>query len=259
MSQLQALPEPLRSQMLYGDFRAGIGEDPWQVIPTAWVKAAMARWVDRSPKGEMDSMGIDVARGGKDQTVISARHKNPSDKGKWFDRLKVYPGTETPDGPVVAGLVIGQRRDGAPMHLDVIGVGASPYDVLRGMTAEIYGINVSEKALGTDRSGRLRFLNRRSELWWRMRESLDPANDMGYALPPDPALEAELCTPKWKVTGMVIQVQSRDEIWEKLKRSVDRATAVILANIDTPKRASLRGAHNAGRAREHDPFSNLDT
>ncbi|MFV0245741.1 MAG: hypothetical protein ACK5IB_12070, partial [Qingshengfaniella sp.] len=44
MAQLQALPEPLRSQMLYGDFRAGIEDDPWQVIPTAWVEAAQARW-----------------------------------------------------------------------------------------------------------------------------------------------------------------------------------------------------------------------
>ncbi|MGM7379778.1 terminase, partial [Acinetobacter baumannii] len=44
MSTLQALPEPLRSQMLYGDFGAGIEDDPWQVIPTEWVEAAQARW-----------------------------------------------------------------------------------------------------------------------------------------------------------------------------------------------------------------------
>ena len=51
MATLQALPEPLRSQMLYGDFNAGIEDDPWQVIPTAWVEAAMKRWRSRSPKG----------------------------------------------------------------------------------------------------------------------------------------------------------------------------------------------------------------
>jgi len=64
LAVLQALPEPLRSQMLYGDFEAGMTDDPWQVIPTAWVEDAMLRWTDRSPKGEMDSMGVDVARGG---------------------------------------------------------------------------------------------------------------------------------------------------------------------------------------------------
>ncbi len=43
-AQLQALPEPLRSQMLKGDFTAGQSDDAWQVIPKAWVLAAQARW-----------------------------------------------------------------------------------------------------------------------------------------------------------------------------------------------------------------------
>ena len=44
MATLQSLPEPLRSQMLYGDFNAGMEDDPWQVIPTKWVDLAMSRW-----------------------------------------------------------------------------------------------------------------------------------------------------------------------------------------------------------------------
>jgi hypothetical protein len=69
MATLQALPEPLRSQMLYGDFKAGMGDDPWQLCPTAWVDAAMARWKPKDVKPPMDSMGVDVARGGKDNTL----------------------------------------------------------------------------------------------------------------------------------------------------------------------------------------------
>jgi len=42
-------------------------DDPWQVIPTAWVEASMARWKALSPKGEMMGQGVDVARGGKDK------------------------------------------------------------------------------------------------------------------------------------------------------------------------------------------------
>ena len=42
ISTLQALPQPVRSQVLHGDFTAGIQDDPWQVIPTAWVEASMA-------------------------------------------------------------------------------------------------------------------------------------------------------------------------------------------------------------------------
>ena len=36
LAVIQSLPEPLRSQMLYGDFDAGIGDDKWQVIPSEW-------------------------------------------------------------------------------------------------------------------------------------------------------------------------------------------------------------------------------
>ena len=60
---LQALPEPLRSQMLMGDFNAGIQDDPWQVIPTEWVEKAMDRWTpDRPEKARMDCLGVDPAR-----------------------------------------------------------------------------------------------------------------------------------------------------------------------------------------------------
>jgi hypothetical protein len=44
----------------------------------------------------------------------------------------LHRGKETPDGPTVAGLTIAAKRDDAPIHIDVIGVGASPYDFLAG-------------------------------------------------------------------------------------------------------------------------------
>ena len=37
-SVLQAAPEPLRSQILYGDFSITIGDSTWQVIPRAWLE-----------------------------------------------------------------------------------------------------------------------------------------------------------------------------------------------------------------------------
>lgn len=239
MTQLQSLPEPLRSQMLRGDFEAGMEDDPWQVIPTAWVEAAMARWRKRSPRGEMMSIGVDVARGGKDNTIMATRHKTP-DTDYWFDELHVHPGRETPNGNIVAGLVIGERRDRAPIHIDVIGVGASPYDVLNTAGLDVYGVNVSEKATATDKSGRLTFMNLRSQLWWQMREMLDPTADNGIALPDDKDLLAELCAPMWELSGMTIRVESREDIVERVGRSPDRATAIILALLDTPKVHAMR-------------------
>ncbi|WP_323030251.1 terminase [Castellaniella sp.] len=249
MSQLQALPEPLRSQMLYGDFQAGIEDDAMQVIPTKWVEAAVARWrrPDRLPA--MDSVGVDVARGGRDKTDIARRH------GMWFDTPLSYPGADTPDGPTVAGLVIAARRDQAPIHLDVIGVGSSPYDFLRDAGQQVIGVNVAEAATGTDRSGRLRFSNLRSQLWWRMREALDPANNTGICLPPDEQLKADLCAPTWKLKGAAIQVESREDIVKRIGRSPDRGTAYILALIDTPRRSDIEAMGATQSRRSYDPFA----
>lgn len=247
MAQLQSLPEPLRSQMLKGDFTAGMEDDPWQVIPTAWVEAAMQRWQVKQPKPRMDSVGVDVARGGKDQTVISRRH------GNWYDELLVYPGTQTPDGPTVAGLVIAATRDRSPIHLDVIGVGASPYDFLVQARQQIAGVNVAEAATSTDKSGRLGFSNLRSQLWWKFREALDPANDTGIALPSDQRLLADLCAPMWRLQGKTIYVESREEIMKRIGRSPDYASAVILAHMDTPRMADLEGMHSGSRP-AYDPY-----
>lgn len=251
MTQLQALPEPLRSQMLDGDFSAGMTDDPWQVIPTAWVDAAMERWEDLHVKPPMDSLGCDVARGGKDRTIIARRH------GWWFDRLIEYPGSETPDGPLVAGYVIQHSRDNAPQHIDVIGVGSSPYDFLVHANQPVIGVDVRHAALGTDASGLLTFKNMRSQLWWTFRERLDPKNNFGVALPPDEQMATELCTPKWSAEGKQIKVQSRDEIYDDLGVSVDKACAILLAAIETPKMEVVRaGAHENNRG-EYNPYDNL--
>lgn len=236
MSTLQALPEPLRSQMLNGDFQAGLTDDPYQVIPTAWIESAMARWSKPLKLEPMDGMGVDVARGGKDNTVIARRH------GAWFDEPLTYPGKETPDGPVTAGLVISALRDKAPIHIDVIGVGSSPYDFLKDAGQHVLGVNVSETSHGTDQSGRLSFFNLRSELWWKFREALDPANNTGIALPPDTRLKADLSAPKWKLQGFKIRVESRDEIFDRIGRSPDFASAYILSLIPTPKRQDKKPA-----------------
>ena len=251
MSQLQALPEPLRSQMLRGDFTAGTEDPEYQVIPTAWVKLAQDRWQERLPKPRMDSMGVDVARGGKDNTIISRRH------GWWFDKLITEKGTETPDGPIVAGMVVRHRRDAAPVHIDVIGVGASPYDFLVQARVQTIGVDARVTTHERDRSGMLTFANHRSWMWWRFRELLDPQANLNIALPPDPRLLRGLCAPLWSPSGKVITVESRDEIIARIGFSPDEATAVLLAALETPRLEDLPGhSHNPARNPiDYDPYA----
>ena len=237
IATLQALPEPLRSQMLRGDFLAGKQDNPWQVIPTAWVEAAQARWTPKAP-GPMDSMGVDVARGGKDETVIAKRH------GTWFAENDNYPGSDTPNGQLVVGLVLAKRKDNAPVHVDVIGVGSSVHDQLDTNGVHSVAVNSSAKAEDTggipykDKSGQLGFFNYRAWMWWSMREALDPETGDGLALPPSKKLKADLCAPRWKMTARGIQVESKEDIADpkRLGRSTNDGDAVVYARLMTPKK-----------------------
>ena len=230
-SVLQALPEPLRSQMLKGDFSAGLEDDPWQVIPTAWVRAAQDRWTaqDHVDAGPMDSMGVDVARGGRDSTVVTMRH------GRWFAEQVIVPGHATPDGATGAALVVQHRRDKSPVHVDVVGVGGSVLDHLVGNGVQAEGVAGSERGSGTDQSGKLRFANRRSELWWRMREALDPTTGEELSLPPDRALRADLVAPRFTVGLSGIQAERKEDLVKRIGRSPDKGDSAVLALISTPK------------------------
>jgi len=177
-----------------------------------------------------------------------------------LDRLQMHPGSETPNGRKVAGLVIAEHRDHAPTHLDVIGVGASPYDVLVDAGHPVYGVNVGEKATSPDKSGRLSFFNLRSQLWWQMREALDPDAQNGICLPPDPELAKELCAPRWELSGMTLRVESREDIVKRVGRSPDRASAIILANMSTPKVRALRYLDREAatdNALDYDPYARM--
>lgn len=244
-AMLQALPEPLRSQMLLGDFRAGIEDSVWQVIPTAWIDAAMARWTEDGKKGEMDSVGADIARGGRDETVIATRYDN------WYGRIQSYPGSQTPDGSTAAGLILSCARDGAPIHVDVIGVGGSVVDHLRSNDVQVIAVNGAEASdigIRDKATGMLKFRNRRAQIWWQFRESLDPKTGKLIALPPDPQLKSDLCAPHWFLSTQGIQIESKDQIIHgprlhktatALGRSPDRADAVVYCSISTPKKLKI--------------------
>ena len=226
---LQAMPEPLRTQLLYGDFNVSVEDNIWQTIPTKWIDLAQARWKKNGrPNVSLSALGVDVARGGKDKTVIAPRYAN------WFDELKKSPGIQTPDGESVAVLVAQEWQPGAGVNLDVIGVGTAAYDATVKYKIPVNGVNNAEASTKTDRSGKFKFINRRAEAYWQFRESLDPVTGVDICLPPDPELKADLCAPRWKLTVRGIQVESKDDIIARLKRSPDCGDATVLASMLPP-------------------------
>ena len=226
---LMGLPEPLRSQLLYGDFNADAADDPWQIIPPTWVQLAQERWLERPrPDTPLSALGSDVARGGDDRTTTAPR------VGNWFGDIDAVPGKLTPNGAAV----IERLRQVAnqytiahrvPVGMDTIGVGSSPLDIARELGIDVFPINVAEAAdeCATDRTGMLHFANRRAQLWWGFREALDPDKSEDIALPPDRELLVDLCSAHYDIGLRGIKVEDKDNIRKRIGRSPDKGEAVI--------------------------------
>lgn len=245
---LQALPEPLRSQMLRGDFMAGSTDAVWQLIPTEWARAAQARWTKRDAKGAMSVIGFDVARGGEDNGVVARRH------GNWFDELKLCPGMVMSDGPKAIAFLVPFIRKGVLVAIDAIGVGGSALDFGTGMGLNMLPVVGSEKSEMTDKSAMLHFRNKRAEMYWNLREALDPANEDPISLPPDTDLLAELCALRYKVVSSgkfaAIQVLDKDDIRKTLGRSPDRADAIAMTFLSDVPMAIAVAANESNAERE---------
>lgn len=228
-SVLQSLPEPLRSQLLKGDFDAANMPDPFQVIPTEWVKLAQKRWMESErPKTPLTAVGIDPSRGGQDKTAIAKRYDN------WFDEVIAYPGVVAKDGPTVADLARQNIGDVNPnyINVDVNGIGSSVFDSLRPMYQRVFPFNGAEKSDYRDKSGKLKMRNKRAEMYWRMRDALDPNSGDDLALPPDRELLADLCAAKYEVTTAGVLIEEKEKIKERIGRSPDVGESVMMANMN---------------------------
>lgn len=241
---LDALPEPLRSQLRRGDMLAGQIDDPWQVIPTAWVRAAQDRWQQRSNPGGEQCAGVDVARGGKDQFVIAKRY------GHWVDVLEVHPGADVPDGNTGAELILAAVGPGGAANVDVLNVGSSTVDFAIHAGLRIRPVNnaASAPSGARDKSGKLSFVNLRAYGYWKMRELLDPEREgLPIELPPDPELRADLCSATFQVTKQGIKIEAKDDIKKRLGRSPDKGDAVVLACVFDPAPPKLQQPADYGR------------
>ena len=228
---LNALPEPLRSQMRHGNFQAQGTDHPWQVIPSAWVTAAQERWAARytDDHGPLTAVGADPSRGGSDMFSVAKR------RGAWIDPLVKHSPKEAPTGDRGASLIfgdVGGDRHG-PIQVDVIGTaGGSVYDHCVGLGLRAVAMNGSAKSFKRDRSGKLGFANKRAEWHWNLREALDPSLGADLCLPPDPQLRADLCAPRWRPTPQGIRVELKEEIVKRIGRSPNDGDAVIYACAD---------------------------
>lgn len=222
--RLDNLPEPLRTMVMDGDFTLSVQDDRWQVIPTNWILAAQERHRDGTkPAIGLRSVGVDVARGGKDKTAIAKLYET------WFDDIIVYPGSETPDGTIAAHFVIqAMETMSAPIFVDALPTSCSDVlDRMQGVNST--AVNFGSGSNATDESGVYHFANLRAQMFWQLREALNPKSGENIALPDDRDLRVELSSMRYKIVSGRIQIESKEDIIKRLGRSPDLADAVALA------------------------------
>jgi hypothetical protein len=191
---LAALPKEQRGILVSGNFMMSRLADPWQVIPTDWIRAAQARWTPMPPQGiPLCAIGVDVAQGGDDSSVLAPRYD------AYFAKPISVPGKQTPKGSDVAGLVFSHLRDNATVIVDLGGgYGSGPLELLSDNGVETVGYKGAESTGQRTSDGKMGFINVRSAAYWSFREALNPDQPGGspVALPDDTELLRNIGQPR---------------------------------------------------------------
>lgn len=238
--------DPRYKNRVLGEFAE---EQELGVIPLAWLDLAIERWRTWKSWREyvlsyedwrdpVDTLGVDVARGGEDKSVIARRYAWAVDDLLYYER-----GSATQSDTMILAnrshaalrrFMFGRVREEQGIAVvDVIGLGAGVVDRMRELGDDVIALNASKKTGKLDHTGEFGFTNVRSWMWWNLRELLDPERGQPLALPDDPVLIGDLLAPTWRVmAGGKIQVESKEDIVKRLGRSPDAGTAVVMAFAD---------------------------
>ena len=159
-------------------------------------------------------LGIDPARFGDDRSVVFRR------QGRQAFEPVVYRGIDNMElAARVANLI--EEYDPDAVFCDA-GAGSGVIDRLRQLSYDVIEIPFGGKAMKPEQ-----YINRRSEMWWLMKQWIEE----GGAIPNDVALKQELATPIYWYDNVGRRVlESKDQIKKRLQGagSPDLADALAL-------------------------------
>ena len=182
-----------------------------QLISTESVEKCQnheAEGYDRQPK----VMGVDIARFGENSSTICIR------QGRKVSEIEVLP---KQDLMTTAHHVAERIRREGPhsVFVDGSGIGAGVVDRLRQLNFPVVDVNGGNASLNP------RFLNKRAEMWWEMKEAIDGLIE----LPPDQKLKEELTCVEYDFTDKGrIRLDRKSDIQEQYGFSPDRADALAM-------------------------------
>lgn len=243
-----ALKEKRLTQAFLDEARGDMTEMDWKIfyevtfpeggnenglIPRAWIMLAVNQ---KDCGGDFKQTGLDVARFGKDKSVLTAR------KG---GTVLAINQTEKMDTMEVTGWTRPQLTAFKPdRHLtDVIGLGAGVHDRLEEVQQEddcewadcdLVPFNVGESPITTE--AKKKFVNLRAQMFWYLRVLFKPDEKTGHSeisIPNDPELIKQLEELRYKYSSeRKIKIEPKDEMKKRLGFSPDKADSLAMAFFD---------------------------
>jgi hypothetical protein len=184
-----------------------------QLISLELVEAAMNRKIHQHDyEWSQKRIGVDVARGGMDKTIMFPRQGLQAFNFKELakDRSNVQ----------AAQVIAAKVKWGSECEF-VDGTGGFGSGLVDSMTAsgfQPFEVHFSGKADSPV------YANKRSEMWFRMKEWLE----RGGSLPDNAALKKELTAPKYGFKNGKFALEEKEQIIKRLKFSPDRADSLSL-------------------------------
>ena len=214
---------PLYQAAVHANWSAGVEN---AVVPLPWVRAAIDREQDTTRRGT-PHLGVDVARFGDDLTVVTRRdgdavsvlwETHGKDTQEIADWLEVYCADHE------------DRR--GDIIIDDVGVGGGVTDACRRRGLSGWGIVAFQG--GSKARRKERFFNLNAEVWWEMRNWLDPEKGSQAQLPDHATLRSQLAGRVYQVQGdRRIRLQSKEEMRKGGLRSPDFADSLAMTFIAT--------------------------
>lgn len=187
-----------------------LGEFPDSAVNTLLTMTDVEKSVEKGLRLEHYSfaqkrMGVDVARSGSDKTVIFPR------QGLRVFKPVVMMGAKTDE---IAARILHARQKWVCDQIFVDGTGgfgAGVVDFLKSSGTHAHEIHFSGKPIDSQ------FLNKRSEIWFNMAESIKS----GLSIPDDPELIRELVSVQYTIVNGKLQLEPKEYVKKRLGYSPD--------------------------------------
>lgn len=217
---------PIFGARVKGEFPES-GEN--QLVPLEWAQSSIYNGDDPLPMDGDKVMGIDVGRYGGDPSVFCIRDAH------CVRRMDKVTNRSTMEICGMTIQLINQEGiDPSNVCVDDGGMGGGVVDRLRELGYPVTAVNFSERAIQNEI-----FQNIRAEMYWQVREAVNPENKEDSLYVPKQFKDAILqCTwPIYKFSSNGrIQLEDKDNIKKRKGRSTDEGDALAL----TYAKANLR-------------------